>query len=167
MKNPAECTTCKNPKATLRCGLCHGPICKGCAEFVPEESFAFLTKIPAELSHAIYCIPCYNEKIAPALDSYNEIMERAKNVFVYSKSQGKETRLMKSTEEPLKVADCLDREETLLRLAFLAAQANFNALIGVEIISKKSTKTTTYKTISWSGTGIPTVLDAEKMNRRY
>ncbi|HAZ11336.1 MAG: hypothetical protein A2X86_20340 [Bdellovibrionales bacterium GWA2_49_15] len=166
MKVLNVCTTCKNPKATFHCGLCQELICKKCAQFLQEDSFSLLKKIPQEFAHSVYCIPCFNDKVGPELDTYNETVERAKNVFVYLIGQSKEYRLIQSTEEPVTVENCADRKETLLRLAFLAAQGNFNVLIGVDIQFKKSGDTS-YKTITWSGTGIPALVDEDKMKRRY
>ena len=166
MKIFTACKTCQNAKASLHCGMCREPVCKRCAQLVPEDSFSFLKKIPEGLTHGVFCIPCFNGKVAPELDSYNQIMQKAKDVFVYLIGQSKEYRLIKSTEEPVRVADCADREETLLRLAFMAAQADFNTLIGVDIKFKKSSDTS-YKKNTWSGTAIPALVDTDKMNRRY
>jgi len=125
-----------------------------------------MKEVPKDLEHGIYCIPCYNEKVVPELESYNQTMEEARNVIVYMKNQGKESRLIRSSQEPVRVEDCADREETLMRLAFYAAKANFNAIIGVDISSQKSGKTS-YKVIKWSGTGIPAQVNSSQLKRRY
>lgn len=107
------------------------------------------------LSHGAYCGPCYDFKVAPELEAYQEAMTAAKNIAVFFKDQSKETRNFKRLEKPYKIEGCEDREETLLRLAFFAVKDNFNAIIDVDITSKK-VRTGAYQTQIWSGTAIPT-----------
>lgn len=161
MKNQ-NCTTCQTPKTTLQCGLCHESLCKACAQFLEEETFSFLTKIPAEAAHSCYCGNCYTEKVVPLLESYQQMMEKAKNVAVYNKHQGKETRLVKRLERPIQVLNCPDHNEAVLRLAFLAAQMNYDAIVDVELKSEKI-KNGSYQTTRWSGTAIPAVAPAERI----
>lgn len=157
-----SCGSCLKPSATLECGHCKDSVCKKCANFVEADQFSFMGQVPEELSHQVYCHRCYEEKVAPALTRHEEAMERAKNFPVFFTTQSKETRLIKRKEQPLTVQDCTDRDETLLRLAFLAAQGGFNALIGVELTSKKI-KDGTYQTQVWSGTGIPVNADPKRL----
>ncbi len=159
------CSICLKTKAGLECGLCKNSLCKTCALFLEVDSFSFLKKIPEELTCSAYCPHCYDAQVAPRLEHYNQTMERAKDVNVFLKNQSKESRIYKSDEPPVTVEDCPDPEETLLRLAFYAAQANFNGLIGVDIYSKK-VREGTYQTLSWSGTGIPTHIHNERSLRR-
>lgn len=104
---------------------------------------------------------CFDAKVAPAQQVYNEIMESAKNVQVYEKGQGKETRLMKRVVPAVHVDNCADRKETLMRLAFRAAEAGFNGLIDVEIKSEK-VFVQSYQTSRWKGSGVPINLDPGK-----
>jgi hypothetical protein len=149
------CSVCQKPKSQLHCGHCGAVVCKSCAVFLEEGSFSFYPEVPKVLSHTTYCNPCYTVHILPAQETYAALIEKAKNVLVYDKTQGKETRLMKRLEKPLRISNCPDREETLLRLAFLAAQANFEAIIDVNLTGEK-VRDGSYQTTSWSGTGIPT-----------
>lgn len=158
------CCSCQKPKATLQCGLCKSAVCKNCAQFLPEGSFSFLKEIPEDLKHGTYCGPCYDSKVAPELSDYEETMERAKNIAVFFKNQSKETRLMRRAERPFKITDCADRDEALMRLAFLAAKGKYNALIDVDITSEKILSGR-YQTSKWSGTGVPTTLDERRINR--
>ncbi len=152
--NNQTCSICEKAKSMMECGLCKAALCKYCAQFLEEESFSFLKVIPSELSHAVYCGSCFAEKVAPELEIHQQLLERAKNIIVYESNQGKETRLMPRHEKPFIVKDCADREETLLRLAFFAAQANYNAIIDVSLTSVK-VKTGSYQTTKWSGTAVP------------
>ncbi|UXR65958.1 hypothetical protein EZJ49_06820 [Bdellovibrio bacteriovorus] len=151
-----NCCVCQKPKATLQCGACKEAVCKNCAQFLEEGSFSFLKEVPELLSHGAYCGPCFDAKIVPEMEAYNDTIEAAKNIAVFMKAQSKETRNFSRKEKPLKVADCEDREEALLRLAFMAVKADFNALIDVEISYEKVRAAGSYKTHKWSGTGIPT-----------
>lgn len=149
-----SCCSCLKPSATLQCGICKDSVCKKCAQFLGEDSFSFLEKVSEELSHNVYCPQCFDAKVVSALEAYNETMERAKNLAVYLKDQSKETRLMSRKAQPVQVLNCADREETLLRLAFLAANAGFNCLVDVDLTSKKI-REGSYQTQSWSGTAVP------------
>lgn len=91
-------------------------------------------------------------------------MELAKDIDVFYKQQSKETRLLQRRHELLKVQGCQDEQETLMRLAFLAAQAGFNGLIDVEVVGKK-VRSGSYQTTTWSGTGLPTQVKKEKLLR--
>nr|BFD61077.1 hypothetical protein CKG001_31840 [Bdellovibrio sp. CKG001]BFD64492.1 hypothetical protein BdHM001_31730 [Bdellovibrio sp. HM001] len=115
-----------------------------------------MKEVPEFLSHGAYCGPCYDAKIVPELGTYNETMEAAKNIAVFMKDQSKETRNFSRKEAALKVVDCEDREEALLRLAFMTVKADFNALIDVELSYEKIRSGGSYKTHKWSAKGIPT-----------
>lgn len=158
------CCVCQKPKASLKCGLCESAVCKYCAQFVEAGQFSFLPALPAYLKHTTFCGPCFDAKITPEIESYNEAMEKARNLPVFLTTASKQTRNFKRTEKPLKVVDCADREETLLRLAFLAVKANFNAIIDVDIISEK-VRNGSYQTTKYSGTAMPTQLNSAKLNR--
>lgn len=98
----------------------------------------------------------------PQLNQYDELMEKAKNTLVYEKTQGKETRLIKRIEKPVYVKDCPDRAETMLRLAFFAAQAGYNAIIDVDLVPTKI-RTGSYQTTNWSGSGIPAQVNTGRL----
>lgn len=157
-----SCVSCQKPKSQLQCEICKSIVCKQCAQFLDENYFSFLSKVPEDLRHTTYCESCYNEKVAPQLETYHHLMEQAKNIIVYDKDQSKETRLLKRTEKPVSVKDCADYEETVLRLAFFAVQAGFNAIIDVDIKSQK-VRTGAYQTTMWSGTGVPAHVQANRI----
>lgn len=113
-----------------------------------------MAKVPSDLSHTIYCAPCFDSKVADELVRYNETMERARHINVFEKGQGKETRLIKRKELPVRVSECSDRQETLLRLAFQAAELGYNGIVDVDIRSEKVI-VNSYQTTRYSGTGIP------------
>jgi hypothetical protein len=156
------CGSCLKPKAALACGLCGCDLCKQCAQILDEGEFSFLKAVPAELAHSFYCANCFAEKIAPEVERYTEVLERAKGIIVFEKSQGKETRLIKRKEAQLKVSDCDDYDETLMRLAFFAAEAGHNAIVDVDINGRKI-KNGSYQSTKFSGTATPVTVDP----RRY
>lgn len=148
------CCICQKTKTTLTCGCCQQDICKSCTEFVENDHFSFLKTIPPELNHSAFCSTCFTITVSPALVRYDALMEQARQIQVFEISQGKETRLIKRKEAQLSVADCPDRQETILRLAFLAAERGFNAIIDTDIKPKKI-RDGSYQHTIWSGTAIP------------
>jgi hypothetical protein len=91
-------------------------------------------------------------------------MERAKHVQVYYNDQGKETRLLKRLEETVHVPECDDKEETIMRLAFFAANLNYDGIIDVDLTSSK-VRSGAYQTLKWKGSGIPTYIDPKRIMR--
>ena len=118
------------------------------------DRFSHDPSVSEELTKEVYCPACYEGRVAPALHVYDEVMEKARQVAVYFKTQSKETRLMKRKQAPLSVEGCPDREEALMRLAFLAAKGGFGTLIDVDLIGDK-VRQGAYQTSVWRGTGIP------------
>ena len=92
--------------------------------------------------------------MVPELKNYDHVMTLAREVSVFLKSQGKETRLIKRLEDPIRVTDCADKEEILLRLAFLTVQAGFDTLVDVEITSEK-VREGGYQRSKWQASGVP------------
>ena len=158
-----ECISCGKPKAVLNCDVCDDALCKKCDQILEADAFSFLESIPDSLKHVHYCGSCFDSTVAPELESYQEIMERAKNAFVFFTTQKKETPLIKKSREVLKVSNCLDRDETILRLAFLAAQADYNAIIDVEVESTK-VRNGAYQTSRWGGSGVAAEIDGKKVD---
>lgn len=159
------CKTCRKPKANFQCGICEEPVCKSCAQFLTDSSFSFLRKIPADLSHTTYCTNCFDDKVAGPLDAYNTNMEAAKELMIFTKDQIKSTAHLKRREELLTVEDCEDEQETIVRLAFFAAEKKFNCLLDVNITHRKIIVGSHKKTI-FSGTAIPTTIDPKAV-REY
>lgn len=149
-----SCCVCQKSKAALICGICKEQVCKSCTEFLENESLSFLTTIDDNLKLGTYCSICFAEKINPIVEKYNATMELAKNINVFEKSQGKETRLIKRKEAELTVTDCADKNETILRLAFQAAEKGFNAIIDVDLKPRKI-KNGRHQHTLWSATALP------------
>ena len=159
------CISCRRPNAKHKCGICEEPVCKSCAQFLPAESFPFLTSKPEHLTHTYYCPACHSEKVAPEIESYDEIMSRAKEAFIFFTTQKAGLPILKKAKVPVKVEQCPDRDEAILRLAFAAAQAQYNCVVEVDVAHQKI-REGAYQTTNWRAQGFPAEIDAVKMQRR-
>lgn len=108
--------------------------------------------IPDELSRGTYCPSCYEQKVLSAKKPYLEMMERAKEVYLFFKKHS--VPLIRRSKNLLSVENCPDRNELLLRLAFFAAEQSFNALVDVKVVSEK-VFVNNYQSLIWSGTAFP------------
>lgn len=147
----------------MHCKLCQGDYCKKCIEFLPQETFSFMGKIPEDLTHDQYCLTCYSSKIRPQLIDYNATMKKAKQVLILDKPRRKPLAILKKFEEPLTVIDCPDREETVLRLAFKAAELGCNSVIKANIIYKK-VRNAGYQKMMWQGTGFAAEIKENRLD---
>lgn len=156
------CYTCGKSKTPLHCGICSEPLCKSCAQILEEDTFSFLKAIPKHLEHFVFCGPCFDSQVAPEVQKYEELMAKAKETLVFYKKENKETRLVKRFADPLHVENCPDHDEAILRLAFLAAQKNFNSIIDVEVSHVKE-GTGSYQKYTYKAHGIPANVHADKL----
>jgi hypothetical protein len=131
------CKTCRKPKAPYECGLCHEHTCKSCTQFLTEDFSALRKGIPETLKHSSYCMNCFDENVAAPLADYQEKMEKAKEIILYSKEQSKLTRFLKRKTEPYKVADCEDEEEAVMKMSYYAVEDGFNCLIDLQYSTRK------------------------------
>ena len=131
---------------------------------MPDDAFSFLKKIPEELNHTAFCLSCYNEKVQMQLAQYNQTMEKAKDIMIFTKSQAKETRFVKRDQIPYKIKECADHDEVILRMAFRAVQMNFNSVIDVDVLAEK-VRTGSYQTSKFTGTGMPANVILSKLVR--
>ncbi|MBX2995240.1 MAG: hypothetical protein KF681_10465 [Bdellovibrionaceae bacterium] len=157
------CVCCQKSKPQLTCEVCAADVCKYCAQFLDEGQFSFMNARPEVLAHSTYCPGCFDQHVAGELAAYNEVLERAKSILVYEKKQAKETRLLSRKEKTVRVSNCADQAEAMLRLAFFAAKAGFNAIIDVDLQGAKVSEGGSYKTTKWSGTGVPSNVAANKI----
>ena len=162
--NTNTCCNCFKPKATLTCGACKEALCKYCAQFLQPEDFAYVIKRPALLQQDTFCGPCFNAEVEPALNKYKDTMARAKNILIFSKVQNKETRFVGRDEDRIHIAECEDRNEVIMRLAYQAAERNFNGVIDIELDTRKIRKGS-YQSTVWFGSGIPAEVNPDKLVR--
>lgn len=131
------CSSCAKNKTDLECGYCESPTCKTCATFVDEDSFDFFNMIPDNLQNKAFCQSCFANQVSTEIETLKVLLSKARQVNVYRKEQGTETRFIRRIQKPIQVVDCQDEQETLMRLAFLATQQGFSTLVDVEIQSRK------------------------------
>ena len=156
------CCACRLPRAQHECEVCYEPICRTCLQRVDEATFMFQPKLPEILTHNVYCQLCYDEHVAPRLETYNEVLTRAKEVFFITLSFRGFLPTLKKAKTEISVKDCTDRDETIMRLAFLAAEAGYNSIIYGEVTSQK-VRDNAYQTSRWSGHGLPAIVDEAKL----
>ncbi len=149
-----SCTTCGKTKSLLECGPCHADVCKNCAQFLYEGTFALMQVVPPELQHTIYCYSCHLEHVEQPLAKYNQLVEQAKEIMVFNKSQGKETRFVRRNEDWIEVKDCEDEDQVIMKLAFHAVEIGCNAVVDVDIVAQKI-RLGAYQTQLFKGTGRP------------
>jgi len=155
------CYSCRQSNASLKkgyqCGLCHNALCKKCIFPLKKSFFSFLKEVPEELTHTAYCNGCYHQKVAPAMEIYLETMQRAEGLYVFEKATRHVPLIMRSKHK-MSVENCVDRKETILRLAFWAAEQAFNAVTGIEVVCEK-VRLNGYQTSKWSATGYASKID--------
>lgn len=166
MSETEFCKTCRKPKAPFVCGLCECHTCKSCAHFLGEDSFSYLKVVPKDLKHTIYCGQCFADKISDTYNEYQDNLEKAKNIIIYSKDQSKLTRFLKRKQDPYVVEDCEDEQEAIMRMSFFAVQENYNALIDIVIKHKKIIVGSHKKTV-YSGTAVPITIDPDSIRGHY
>lgn len=159
------CETCRTPEAPSKCDLCECALCKRCILKLPPGAFSMMSVIPPELSLSRYCRFCFDDKVQAPLTVYEETLELAKDVFIFFETQRKEIPLIRKSREVMKVADCDDRDETILRLAYMAAEQKYNAVVDTYVDGEKK-RNHAHQTYRWSGRGTPALIDAAKMDRQ-
>ncbi len=152
-------------KKNLKCISCESEVKKSLAEIIHEDTFAFLATPPVDIPVGIYCIPCYENKVRAQVDRYNDLMEKAKNVNLYYVAQSKESRFVRRKEKTIQITEAASREDAILLLAFRAVELGFNAIVDVELTSKKVRNGGWHYSV-WNATAIPTNIDESYLNRK-
>lgn len=153
------CKICLRPQAVHECGLCHVNLCKKCEHFVEPDSFAFMEKVHRDFTLGHYCPECFDERIQPQVEKYAELMERAKHIYIFFSTSKNPHTLIKKSNKPLRLSNCRDRDETILRLGFRAAEQGYNAVVEVEVERIQNQRN------FWEGRGVPAHIDAAKHAR--
>jgi hypothetical protein len=150
----------------FQCLICASALHKDEVRFVDDNTFPFLSRPPAGLATGSYCLACFDAQVGPELERHHLKMEQAKNVNVFYASQSKESRFIRRTEKLIRVENCQDPQEVILHLAFLAAQADKNTLVDVDLKSVK-VRNGSWQSSLWSGQAIPADIDERSLNRRF
>ena len=131
-----------------------------------DTTFSFLEAVPEELQHHHYCQTCHAQTVEPELEKYQAMLALAREVFFFFSTRKKTFLIDKKAREEIFVKDCVDRNETILRLGFKAAQLGFNAVVDAEVEWDKVRDHAFQKTL-WKGRGTPAQVDAEKLHSQY
>jgi hypothetical protein len=150
----------------FQCSICAASLAKGEVQFVDDYTFPLLSALPAGLVAGSYCVYCFEVHVGPELERYKSQIERAKNVNVFYVSQSKESRFVRRVEKPVRVENCQDPEDVVLRLAFLAVQAGKNALVDVDLKSIK-VRNGGWQSSLWSGRAVPANIEQRSLDRRF
>jgi hypothetical protein len=132
--------------------------------FLEEGTFAFLPELKPELTHSYYCQGCHATQVEPELEAYRETLERAREVFFFFDTRKQAMPVQRKATAMAVVEDCADRDETILRLGFIAASQGFNAIVEGNVAAEKVRNHGWQKT-RWRGRGWPAQVDAEKLDR--
>ncbi|MGK5084729.1 hypothetical protein WDW37_15655 [Bdellovibrionota bacterium FG-1] len=159
------CISCRKTQVQHTCGLCGESLCRGCVIFLEEEAFAFRTQVPDELKHTHYCAICFEATVQPELDEYQRIMALAREVYFFFGALRHPLPVLRRAKVPVQIADCIDRDETILRLGFLAAEAGYNGIIEAEVTGEK-VRNNGYQKTRWQGIGRPAEIDTGRLERR-
>lgn len=72
--------------------------------------------------------------------------------------------MIRKSKISVNVENCLDRDETILRLAYFAAKEEFNAVVDVDVTVKKTREGGSNKSAIWKGSGFPALVDGKKVD---
>lgn len=160
------CESCLKNPSNFTCGICTACVCKKCVQFISEDTFEYSTSKPEIAQHDAYCATCFDAHVAPEVQKYETVLQNARNVRLLYKGNGKAVRALfiKKQEAPISLKHCADREELILRLAFMAAEKNFNMLVDTEIKYEK-VRNAAYVKHVWNGTAIPAHAEESRFQR--
>ena len=130
-----------------------------------EDAFSFqTTPLAPELEHRLYCPPCFDAHLGPALEAYAALMVRAKDVFFFFTTQKNRLPVLKRARFKVKVENQADRNETVLRLAFMSVEQGYNAIVEAEVFSEK-VRNEGYQKSRWRAIGYPASVDVPRLER--
>ncbi len=139
-------------------------MCKDCMQVLAEDAFELRATVPDDLKHLHYCQGCFGTHVAPALESYRETLSRAEAMYFFFATQKNRLPVLSKAKWPVKVEQQVDRNETILRLAFISAEAGYNSIIEASVDHEKVRNEGYQKTV-WKGQGVPANVDSGKLER--
>lgn len=132
-----RCALCHSEKNLRSCESCDSPVCRDCITHLEPERFRFHPTPPKLWRKKHFCLNCFEEKVAPELAHYDEMVEKSEEITIVSKAFRGQVPCIKRMQEPSHVKDHLDLKEAVAHLKFLAAWEGFDAVVGVENFSTK------------------------------
>ena len=91
-------------------------------------------------------------------------MEKAKDIYFLTKAYPGYIRVLQRHTKRVQVEACDDRRETIMRLAFFAAELGFNSIIEAEVESSKR-RVGGYQSSTWTGSAMPAKIDGDQLER--
>jgi hypothetical protein len=158
------CLTHIKPGQELTCECCSETCCKKCQTILREDTFSYSSQVAPELKHTRYCARCMDSVIEPALEAYREQLANAKNAYFFTPAFKKRIPVLKKAKSRVQIKGTPDRDETILRLAFLAIEQGHNAVIEAEVSAQK-VRNEGYQKSLWVGSGLPVTIDLTKFER--
>jgi uncharacterized protein YbjQ (UPF0145 family) len=123
-----------------------------------------MSKIPDVLRQGNVCPACFDQQVRPHQLRMEELLEKAKDVYFLTKAYPGYVRVIQKHTKRVSIDDCDDRRETIVRLAFFAAELGCNAIIEAEVDSKKVSMGK-YQSSRWFGSAMPAKIDGEQLER--
>jgi uncharacterized protein YbjQ (UPF0145 family) len=102
--------------------------------------------------------------VEPAREDYEQKMAEAKGVYIFFTTQKRPLPILSKESEQIRIDNCEDRDETILRLAFQAVEAGCNAVVETDVISVK-VRNAGWQKSAWKGSGFAAMVDAAKLER--
>lgn len=158
------CVSCRKSTAESLCGVCGESVCRKCRQFLGEDEFPWAPERPPALRHTYYCDGCFAEHVEPFRDDYEATCELARNINIFFKHSKSLFKVRRRATHGVEIQGGVDRDETILRMAFQAARLGFNALTEVEVESAKIRHAGWQKS-TWTGRGWPAEVHSHEMDK--
>jgi len=165
MSSPTVCCMCSSPKAPKTCGICGSAVCKKCMETLKSDAFVLLPKVPDELNHPTYCGRCYDAIVAEPMAKYLAIAEKAEAVYFVTRDYNGYVHVIDRHPVRVSVEICEDRRVTILRMAYMAAELGYNAIIDAQVRSFSNNLGGGYQSAKWKGSAVPAKIDGTQLER--
>jgi hypothetical protein len=104
--------------------------------------------------------------MAPRIEEYENTLAAAKEAFIFFTTQKKSIPLIRKSKTLITIESCVDRDETILRLAYFAAKDGYNAVVDVDVTVKKVRAGGSTKTADWRGVGYGAMVDGKKVDKQ-
>ena len=157
-----RCFLCENKKIRNHCEVCDKPLCSRCVESIDDDVFFYAPNKTEFLSEHHFCPMCFDEKAAPVIAKYDELLARAKQVIYLPKTYRTFVPVLKAAKQTVSVEGCEGKDEAILKLGFLAAMQEFNAIVKAELVCTK-TRNHGYQKSIWSGVALPAQISQERL----
>ena len=159
------CIFCDSEKANWTCENCNNTICKKHLSKLNPEDYSIKSLNPPKVfSQTTFCIDCFESIVQPEIEIFNEQLEKAKNVGIWTENYRGKLPITKKALKPIQFKDFTDKKDLILALAFRAIEMGFNGVIELKWKSSKVRKNE-YQKMIWEGQGLPVELPEEWLEK--